>query len=545
MGLLLADLRALGNVLVRRDGRRLLIGHGVALALITALSWLQGETTLHHPELLAALVGEQGEQSVRALLGSALSRCGVCAGWLGIGLLQRQLLDVHELPLWRMAPCTRLRPPLQAMLRTLFSTLLWSLALAGPFAVMVLQQARAPTLAYALLPLLMVAAVLPMLCTLGAIEILLTALFAGRLLRALFVAAAALASVAFSLFLMTGMFQQPEQQAAQLAANPGGNAPWTIDAAAHALAMLCGQRGELRDLLPASLWVAGTALAFLLLSRLHPRAVEAHLRAGRPMRLRRQRRWPSPVAASLRKKELAQMLQQPAQLFGMLAFGVMVFVLAQQDFFNGILRAPGLPPLVQQGTAMLVLWFIAVLLVLFAHMGRLVLWDSQQWSLYVVAPAPPAAILRGKLQGIFLLLLWPVIVVALIGHYLLRADGQTLLWFGGLALAGNLIALGVVATVGTLPLLMRPDPNGQMPGSWRSFLATLLLVFGFDAAVSPGFIGWNALAIYVARRGTVSAAQAMAFAPKVLGVAWLLALVLGGGGVWLGGRNFRRLLRAR
>jgi hypothetical protein len=544
MGLLLADLSALGNVLVRRDGRRLLLGHGVALALITALSWLQGDVTLHHPELLAVLVGDQGEQSVRALLGSALSRCGVCAGWLGIGLLQRQLFDIHELPLWRMAPCSPLRPPLQALLRTLFSTLLWSLALAGPFAVMVLQQVRAPALAYVLLPLLMLAGVLPMLCSLGAVEIVLTALFAGRLLRALFVAAAALASVAFSLFLMTGMFRHPDQQAALLAANPG-NAPWTIDAAAHALAMLCGQRGELRDLLPAGLWVAGTLLAFLLVSRLHPRAVEAHLRAGRPLRLRRQRRWPSRVAASLRKKELAQMLQQPSQLFGMLAFGVMVFVLAQQDFFNGILRAHGLPPLVQQGTAMLVLWFIAVLLVLFAHMGRLVLWDSQQWSLYMVAPARAAAILRGKLQGIFLLLLWPVIVVVLAGHYLLHVDAETLLWFSGLALAGNLVALGVVATVGTLPLLTRPDLSGQMASGWRSFVATLLLVFGFEAAMAPGFIGWQALAVYVARRGPVSAAQATAFAPTVLVVAWLLALVLGGGGVWLGGRNFRRLLRPR
>lgn len=541
MGLLLADLRALGNVLVRRDARRLLLGHGVALALITALSWLQGEATLHHPELLAMLVGDQGDRSVRALLGSALSRCGVCAGWLGIGLLQRQLFDIHELPLWRTAPCSPLRPPLQALLRTLFSTLLWSLALAGPFAVMVLQQVRAPALAYALLPLLMVAAVLPMLCSLGAIEIVLTALFAGRLLRALFVAAAALASVAFSLFLMTGMFQPPEQAAR---AAGSASAPWTIDAAAHALAMLCGQRGELRDLLPAGLWIAGTLLAFLLLSRLHPRAVEAHLRAGRPMRLRRQRRWPTHVAASLRKKELAQMLQQPAQLFGMLAFGAMVCVLAQQNFFGGILQASGLPPLVRQGTALLVLWFIAVLLVLFAHMGRLVLWDSQQWSLYVVAPASPAAILRGKLQGIFLLLLWPVIVVALAGHYLLRADAETLLWFSGVALAGNCVALGVVATVGTLPLLTRPDPGGQMPAGWRSFVATLLLVFGFEAAtMGPGIIGWTALTVYVAHRGPVSAAQAMAFAPTVLGGAWFLALVLGGVGVWVGARNFRRLLR--
>jgi hypothetical protein len=245
----------------------------------------------------------------------------------------------------------------------------------------------------------------------------------------------------------------------------------------------------------------------------------------------------------VRRKELAQVLQQPGALLGFLLSGCLVLVLmSQRSLLHGMLDDPQLPADVTAAAALLVYWFLAVMLVLYAHMGRFALWDGPQWSLYVAAPAAPGAILRGKQTAVLWLLAWPLLLVAGCGAPWLGASLPAVATFVGVALGGTLSALGVLTAVGTWPRLMRPDDGGPVAQGGRGFLAALLLVALFEVvAVAPAVFGWlwlvdHARGRYLARETTLAAL------PWVVGAAWLLGLLVAGFGSWLGVRNYRRLL---
>lgn len=548
MGLLRADLQSLGNVLRQRPARRLLIGHVVALSILAVMSFLIGRATLRYPEVWAMARG--AEVTTREVLATALMPCALVTGWLGLGLAQRLMFESPELPLWRSAPTGPLRGPMMVLLRVLFVTLLWAAAMVGPFAGQVLSGAGAPPLAYALLPLAMLLVVVPLLCPIMAVQMVLQRYFAGPVLQLVFTALTALGSLLFSLFLLVGaLAPKPAQVASlsELAAERQGM-PWNVDAAAHLLLNLpTGAPLDLPLVWRALGWALGAVLLFLLLTPLHPRAVEAHDRAHKPLFQRKlARSWPAAVAASIRRKELAQLLQQPSQLFSMAMFGVMVFVLASKGFVGSLLHSGVVPATVRQCGAMLMLWFLAVLLVLGAHMGRIALWDGGQWPLYLAAPVRPRAILLGKLQAIALLLLWPVLAVALAGASVLQASGTALILFVLLGLIGNFLALGVVAVVGTLPRVIRTDRGGQIEQGSRSLLAALLLIVGFDVvAMMPGYLAWMQLVYWGQQGQMLTDGEVLAVAPWVVLAALAYSLVIGSAGIWLGGRNFARLLRPR
>lgn len=546
MGLLRADLQGLCNAALHKAGRRIALTTLIVLSLLAVLSTWVADALLEHPGLLPRFTGHSGEDALRALLGAGLMPCLVVAGWLGLALGQRQLFEAPELPLWCAAPVWRARPALQVLLRVAFLSLLWSLALALPFTLRLLGKAGAPPLAYALLPLAFALCTVPLLCSLLSLQVLLMRFLAGRILQLALAAMVTLASFGFSAFLLLGLFAPGAVQARLAAATAAPDRlPWTVATAAELLAT--ASRGELHRtaLFLATAWLVGSLGVFALAALLHPAAVERHLAARRPLLRWRSRRWPTSVAASLCRKELLQLLQQPTALLSMLVFALLVFGLArEQVLVRGVLTTHAVPIEWRHLVAMLAMWFLAVLLVLYAHMGRIALWDGPQWQLYQAAPAPPGAILRGKLQAIALLLLWPVLLVAAVGVKEFGCATSVLWVFLGTALAGNVLALGAVATVGTAPRLMRPDAGGQIGQGSRSFVAALALVVLFELLMAPAFVGWHWL---VASRhsGVLSYRAAAELLPYVPALAWALALPVGGALLWLGRANYARLLQPR
>ena len=194
--------------------------------------------------------------------------------------------------------------------------------------------------------------------------------------------------------------------------------------------------------------------------------------------------------------------------------------------------------------AMLTWWFLAVLLVLYTHMGRLALWDGAQWPLYMASPAKPVWILRGKLQAIGGFLLWPLLLVTGSGIQTLHVESNALLWFIGFATAGTLCALGVVAVVGTWPRLMRPDTEGQILQGGKSFLAAMVMVTLFQLTMMPAVVFWRWLTTY-ARTTHVTSGLVAEFMPWALGAAILYGAAIATVGLWIGGLNYRRLLAPR
>jgi hypothetical protein len=545
MSLLGADLRMLGNLVATAAGRRLafgvLLGHG----LLATISWLFAEQLLGQRHLLATIHRQSGGDSLHGLLGYGLMACPLVATWLGLALAQRQLFEAPELPLWRVAPLAPWRGPLQALLRAIFVSTTWALALAGPFVAAVLHGRAAPGWAYALLPVAIAGATAPLLALLLAVQIVLVRFFAGRWLRLCFVVLSALASVGFMTWLLLTLFAPGPQrlQDALTTASAPQQLPWAVASAARVLTDAAGGELEPTALLQLLGWLLGSVLAFTAVALLHPRACERHLAAEPPLWRGRTRRWPVGLVAAMRRKEFAQVLQQPGALIGFLVFAVLVFGLCRnQVLVAGLLADARLPRPVQHFGVLLVHWFLAVLLVLYAHMGRLVLWDGAQWSLYMASPLPPRLLLRGKLQAVFVFLGWPLLLVAVAGALLLDADGLVILTFVGAGLGGNCAALGVLAVIGTWPRLMRPDQGGQVLQGGRSFLAALLLVVAFEGICAPVVFGWwHWHGLLQAWRP--DADQLRHAAVIAIAGALLYGSVIATIGSWLGTRNMRRLLQ--
>ncbi len=545
MGLLRADLRALANLPGSAAGRRVAIGTVLGLSLLALMWWSVAQAMIHNPLLLPTLHQATGGDSLRGLLGMGLMPCAIAASWLGLSLAQRQLFETPELLLWRTAPLPGWRAAVQVLLRACFLTLLWAAALAVPFVVTLLRQSPAGWLAWLLVPVAILCCTVPLLAMLLAVQIVLVRFFAGRVLRIVLAVLAALASVGFSTWLLLGLFA-PDPARLQVATTlPGATdrLPWTIETAATLLASAANGRLDQGALRAALGWLGLAVSLFWFAAKLHPRAVEKHLEAQAPLLRRRRSVWPVGIAANVRRKELAQVLQQPGALIGFLVFAVLVFALARERVLVGsVLADSRIPRDLAHAAAMAVLWFLAVLLVLYAHMGRLSLWDGPQWALYTASPAAPGAILRGKLQAVLLFLLWPLVLVAAAGAHLFGASLLAVAGFAGVALGGTFAALGVLAIVGTQPRLMRPDDGGHIVQGGRSFLAALLLVALFQLAMSPAMFGWMHLVDHL-RGHRLRPETVQEWAPWVIGAAWLHGLLIGGIGIAIGVRNFRKLTR--
>lgn len=545
MGLLRADLQALGNVVLRRQGRRALLAHGISLAVLAAISALMGQAMLLRPELQAALHGDLAAGRA-GLLEAALAPAVLVAIWFAFGQGWRALFETAELPLWLQSPLGARRPAAQVLLRVTFLAWLWGTALCGPFAAEAMARTGGGGWTVAAVPAAVLVCLLPPIALVMSAQITAQRFLHGPAAQGLATVLAALASLLFAAFLTAGAFAPADLRADQFAAVVRER-PALLSAATGAAAdLLVGAGGgpfAPGALAAALAWVAGALLVFFAVAGWHPRAADNSARVRRRRALRRGAgSWPDRPAAAVRRKELVQVLQQPGQLLGQVLFAVLIWVLASNGVLvRPILETAALPLAARHGGAMLGLWFLATLMALNAHMGRMALQDGGQWPLYLAAPVAPGAILRGKLRAVWLLLLWPTLVVALVGSQVLGAAPTTVAVAVAAALLGNGIALGVVAGVGTLPALLQPDETGRIGQGTRPLLLALLLVLAFELAVAPAVVGAVVLAELL-QRGEIGLQAATGI--LLAGMA-ALGLLVGGLGVLLGTRNYRRLLRAR
>ena len=538
MSLLLADLRALANLPTTAVGRRISIGMVIGLSLLGLMAWWLATFVLDRVSF---------EESLTGALGYALMTCPVVATWLGLAIGQRQLFETPELMLWRQAPIPAARGSLQIFFRAVFVSSLWSCALAGPMVVALLRKHGSDPRAYWLIVPAIVACTAPLLATLLGAQIVMVRFFAGRWMRLVLSAIAALASVGFTIWLLLNLFTTGSDRIAEVreAAQSGDRLRMSVRDAAEMLSQAADGQLQTPSLLYVVLWIAAAFAVFGLASLLHARAHERHIESDRPLWRRSGRRWPTSLASNVRKKEFAQVLQQPGALIGFLVFAILVFALAREHVLvDTILRQTRLPREVRTIAALLTWWFLAVLLVLYTHMGRLALWDGSQWPLYMASPERPGTILRGKLHAIATFLMWPLLLVAVVGVQMIGANAREVAWFVGFALAGTLGALGVVAVIGTWPRLMRPDAEGQIMQGGKSFLAAMVMVTTFQITMIPAILFWSWLT-RLARYNRLDSEQVAEHLPTLLAGAFGYGLLMALLGTWLGSRNYRTLLAPR
>lgn len=544
MSLLLADLRMLANLPLTATGRRTLLANSVGLVLLGLVSWWMATEVTARPLLLAMLHQHTSGDSLLAMLAAGLLPCPVVATWLGLAMAQRQLFESTELGLWRTAPIRSWRPAVQILLRAAFVACCWATALSGPFLATLLQRTAASGTAYACLPLAIAANTVPLLALLLGLQLAMERFFAGRWLRMAFAVLGALASVGFSAWLLLGLFQNPESRVQSVLASANTDRTLLPTAEAAAQLLRAAARGELltQPLLVTAAWLLGSLLCFAFLGQLHPRALQLRETAAALQLRRWQSRWNGGPTRMIARKEFAQLVQQPGAMLGFLVFGAMVYGLAHQRTIGGSLLAdPHLPPDLAQLGAMMGLWFVAVLLVLYAHMGRIALWDGAQWPLYMSSPTPGATILRGKLIAVGGYLLWPMLLVGVIGRHEFGATPLTIARFLGLAVGGNCAALGVIATIGTWPRLMRPDEAGQIAQGGRNFFAAMAMVLVFELIAAPVLVAWLLWASQVRHQSPQDALPLLEAMTAIVAYGVLVLAT----GYLVGARNYRRLLAPR
>lgn len=545
MGLLRADLQSLANGF-RADGRPSLVGRFVPPLVLAAMHWMLGAMLLEHRRMLPLL--DRGGDPVEYLFAHALSPGPVVAGWIGFALAQRQLFEAPELPLWQSAPLRRGRAAVQVYLRSTGTALLWALALCFPLLAQMLAAADAEPRSWIAATIALPCVVIPPLGAVLLIQIGLLAIARGAWAKIVLSATSALAAFGFPVFLLAQVFFGTSNSAEHLVRtaerSPASN-PATASAARVIAESLDGPvtAGAWASLL---LPVAAIVALALLVAPLHPRAVQNH-ELARSQRRGRRSRWPAGPVAVLRKKEFAQILQQPGALVHMLLVGAMVHLFAVQGtFVGGFLAGDRLPPELRQCAAMCVLWFLAVLMLLYTHMGRLCAADGAQWPLYLQSPTTPRTILSAKLQSIGALMLWPVMMATWAGIQWLDAGSAAWLPFLGIATAGTLVALAVVAVVGTWPWLVRPETDGRLTQGSRGLVGSMVLVFSFYLAISPAFAGW----LWMLQRFDLQPVDEVRKAMRSL---WPSALLMGFGfaglalslAIPLAKRNYGKLLAPR
>ncbi len=545
MGLLTADLQSLRNTL-RRDGRQALFGRFLPPLALAAMHWLIGATLVEHRELLSLLHG--GGDPAERLFGHALSSGPVVAGWIGFALAQRQLFEAPELALWQCAPIGRGRAALQVWLRAFGTAMLWAGALSLPLLFSMLHAANAGSHAYGLAAVAVASNVAPSLSFVLALQIALMRFSSGRMMRMALSGLSALAAFGFPVFLLAQVFFGGSNSADELAATAHGRGGGGLlsRAAAEALAASC-RGGASWSQVAAMLLPTALGAGLLLLSLpLHPIAAQNHelAQATGP---RRRTRWPDGQLAVLRRKEFAQLMQQPGALLHMLLVGVMIHAFAANGLFvGGFLAGDRLPPELQQSAAMLTLWFFAVLMLLYTHMGRMCSNDGPQWPLYIQSPAAGSAILRAKLQVVGVLLLWPLAAALSAGIQWLDAGWEACLPFCALGLAGSLVALAILAVVGTWPWLVRQENDGRLTQGSRGLVGSLTLVLSFYLAASPALVGW----VYLLQQcqglplHEIRLIMGSLWPPVLLTAIGFGALALAAAGI-IAKRNYRRLLAAR
>ena len=545
MGLIAADLRALANLPTNAVGRRMTLGLVTGLGLLALLSWWLADAVMNSTELRQAIGINRHQDVIARLLGYGLMTCPMVATWLGLATAQKQLFETPELMLWRQALMAGFRGPVQIFLRAGFISTLWATALSAPFVVAVMRQTPAPWTAYALIPFAIMSCTVPLLATLLSVQIFMMRYLAGRWLRILLSAVAALVSVAFTIWLLLTMFTSGGDRIEEVAAaaNSRQRLPITVHAAATMLSDAVNQRLTFVKVSPVLSWTFGALGLFACAALFHPRAHERYIESNRPIWRRSNHRWPTSLSSNVRKKEFAQVLQQPGALIGFIVFAVLVFALARERVLvETILNRSRLPQEVRNLAAMLTWWFLAVLLVLYAHMGRLALWDGTQWPLYIASPAKPSWILRGKLQAVSVFLLWPLILVAGVSVQALDVEFSTLMWFFGFASAGTFIALAVIAVIGTWPRLMRPDNEGQIMQGGKSFFAAMIMVCLFQITMIPAAYAWTLVANPRLRITSYVVDQTL---PSLLGIAIGYSVVIASIGFVVGRLNYKRLLAPR
>jgi ABC-type transport system involved in multi-copper enzyme maturation permease subunit len=254
------------------------------------------------------------------------------------------------------------------------------------------------------------------------------------------------------------------------------------------------------------------------------------------------RRWPTIPAASIFRRELVQLVQQPANLLGFLFLGVLIFMIARSNPLSlSYTEGAEVPEVVVSAAEVFFTWLFTGLM--FASMSvSSFTADHAYLVLYKSSPIRPASLLHGRIATLLLPLGWCFFLVLLIGRWYIGASPWALVLFTGYVLPAIVITLGLISGLGTLAIPRRSGDGAPLAATARMIMMSIGvgLAMGIILGVCIGF--WKALQDSYTERGALARMNPVALLLVTQAVAWAFSLLVGGLGYAFGLRNYRQLL---
>ncbi len=534
-----ADLFSFANLFKYREGRRVLISSSISLGFMALVSTLFGQVVIASPEF-AQQFRANGDEGVFALIRVVLLPALLLTTWFGFGGGRRLLFEHPTLELSLCSPM-----PVPALLTALtlrfgLLTTAWCTALCGP----ALRTATAD-LGYPLgwpeIVFCMFCLTVPMLCFLLTVQIVIQRWFAGRTGRIVMNSLSLLTSTAFSLMLLVGALAQ--EQSVQTLFETSRRfrlLPKLTTGPANLLADFATDQTSLFAILTALVAPAIGIAVLIATSSIYRVAYANSKKSFEPIfTLFQGQLWPASAAGSMFRKELAQLFQQPNQLVGLLFSAVVIVVMASSRLMSrGVLEDGAVPEEFRHCALMLGLWLFSQLAIAPGSLFRLTLLDAHQWTLYIGAPARPSIILRGKLYLAALLALWPAPVVMIVGGFMYDIEPRAMLWFAAILPAIVMWTTAATAYIGTIPILMRPNPDRN---NLLGLIAVVLLLFTIWGSIIPAAFVWQGFDQYYHAEGPWREMTETSFTLSALAAIWTASFITSGIAFALGVRNFKKL----
>lgn len=543
------ELRALANLFATRSGRKEFVGLAITLGCLAFGMMIVTSRLLGHEKLLQAIRDDDSGMLLRLFLGTALAVPMFVSASLIMNLGRVGLFERADARLLLASPAPRGSALWLVFWRSLIQCFLFSLPLVV-VPVLHLSRSTGNGIVPALLaPAVMLLIISPVIAFVLCLHVVLMRWLASPRVKLAVQTVTGLLGVAGAALAMTGFLIDRDdalKMAERMAA--GAELPLVLDAPAQWLLAGCGHMPGLPSLAMLPVFVLLPFALFTLMARFYPRAHENSIVVARPV-IRTRRRapghgapWPRNVAASIARRDMAEILRDPGGAF--IYIFLAVYVIGATVVSFGESNSETLPAAVNQVLSMTTRWLMLSLILAMLLTPSISMGEKKQFALLASSPARRSHILMGRSVGLALIFGWVLVVQvvsALAIGYSVGVVGVATV----IAISASIIALSLVFAFGTLTVSRFTDDTSSS-GELVGVVLPQLLVCSAQITLFIGsFKIKKELRRYYKESGIFDGMAEQTVWWILIGGTWALALAIATIGFTIGVKNYERALRPK
>ena len=540
---------ALANLFSTRSGRRDLAALGVTVASIAFGAAIVSHRFFGNEDLVAMIRDDESGTLVRMFLGLAFAP-GLFTGFaMAVQLSRAGLFERGEAALVLVSPTSRSAMLTLVFWRSLVATTIFALPMTIlPVGLMARSlELGAGPVALAL-PALVLSLAFPIAAVIAANVALLRFLASPRVKFAVHMIVGLLATGGAVLGMTAFVIDEDDVLRIAETAAARAELPLLLETAAALTRPIesLAEPSARNALLAAPVFLLA-AFALLRIAGLgYARAYENSIVAARPVFRSRAggtgAPWPTAVATSIARRELAEVQRDPGGFFAYLFLAVFVVAATVLDFGKG--GGGTLPPDVNRTFTLTTQWLLFSVIVSMLLTPSLTMGDRAQRPLLACSPASRPALLAGRLPGLVSIYAW-VLLVQIVSSIVVGDPALVILALTAVATACTIFCIGLTLGFGTLTTSWLSD-DGSAPGDMVAVVLPQLLVCG--GTITLFFAMGRARSMLkscYANEGAQAGVDPTTLTLAILGGALATAIFVALLGFALGARNQARALAPR